>query len=756
MISTEHYCLVNRNENKKKETDQNILFSSTKNDFDLYYEEICQKIDDIRLFNIWFFQDASFMPDLNDIYYESLIKTIDLIVIPVSYELLTTENRTIDIDLNLARKFHIPILPIVEEGDINSLYESRFGKIQYLDKQQDIKTQIDFNNKLKKYINEVLLDKKTIEKIRQEFSNYIFLSYRKKDRALAQQLMKLVHSHDFMRDVAIWYDENLTPGENFEQRIAENLNKSNLFLLNVTPNLNEIPNYVLDYEYPAAIKNKKDILAVEMKETSKDVFLKNYSSINEIVRGTSEDIKDKLISIFKHEANCNPDHLYCIGLAYLNGVDVERDVEKGIALLNESANLNYIPALESLAKLYKDGKVVDVNYEMSLKYFNSIFEIKKSIKTKDDELSNALNDIALLLGEMGRYDESLNLHKVVLADRIKQHGKNNLLVMLSLKDIASVYMHMEKWDEALEIYLALCDKKITNFISENNVLALSMFDDMATALERLGHLDFALELREDVYNRLNTLYGSNNYDTLIALGNLANSYALHGKDEKALELNFIEYSKEREIFGDDHPMTLSTQSDIAYLLAKKKNFRKAKDIYLSVFTKRKKILGNNHPNTIKSAANLSFLLIKLTYYKSLINIMEDVVNSFQSTNITANLDVLRIYENLCLCYIKTNNKKRGFEYSKKTYELSKQLLGEENEETLTNLTNLIISLHHNKKYVKAMELAYEKISIFIHVFGSDDKTTRLIASLYIARAIKYKLIDAPSKIRKIINKIYAL
>lgn len=52
--------------------------------------------------------------------------------------------------------------------------------------------------------------------------------YRKKDRVHADALMRQIHSYEALRDIAIWYDEYLVPGENFEKNIRERLETSEL------------------------------------------------------------------------------------------------------------------------------------------------------------------------------------------------------------------------------------------------------------------------------------------------------------------------------------------------------------------------------------------------------------------------------------------------------------------------------------------------------------------------------------------------
>lgn len=48
---------------------------------------------------------------------------------------------------------------------------------------------------------------------------YVFLSYRKKDRKHAKELMRLIHANRFCLDIAIWYDGFLAAGEDFNAAI---------------------------------------------------------------------------------------------------------------------------------------------------------------------------------------------------------------------------------------------------------------------------------------------------------------------------------------------------------------------------------------------------------------------------------------------------------------------------------------------------------------------------------------------------------
>lgn len=74
--------------------------------------------------------------------------------------------------------------------------------------------------------------------------------------------MRLIHKNDFCRDIAIWFDEFLTPGENFNDAIKQALEKSQLFTPVVIPNLVSEQNCVMTVEYPKA----REITLQQLKE----------------------------------------------------------------------------------------------------------------------------------------------------------------------------------------------------------------------------------------------------------------------------------------------------------------------------------------------------------------------------------------------------------------------------------------------------------------------------------------------------------
>ena len=247
-------CRTNANINPQGKP--RVYFTCHPEDFETYFDKVCQDIFEAHSCAIYYTEDMTASISEEDLSTD--LGSNNLFVIPVTRKLLTQPNRAMDHDFQYAKKENIPVLPIMMESGIDDIYmqPDKFGALQYLNPYSTDATEIAFKEKLRKYLESVLISDETAKRVRAAFDAYIFLSYRKKDRNYANKLMRLIHQNPLCRDIAIWFDEFLTPGESFRDNIDKILHDSKLFALLVTPNLLEEtdgkPNFVVAEEYPAA------------------------------------------------------------------------------------------------------------------------------------------------------------------------------------------------------------------------------------------------------------------------------------------------------------------------------------------------------------------------------------------------------------------------------------------------------------------------------------------------------------------------
>ena len=326
---------------------------------------------------------------------EEILGGMQLVVFAVSSRFLYEANRAKDLELPMALRLHIPVLPIMLENGLGYAFSNTCAKIQVVPRYGTDPTAIPYDEVLETFLQSVLVGDELAEKVRDAFDAYVFLSYRKKDRRHAQRLMRLIHENPQFRDIAIWYDEFLVPGEGFNEAIKDAFEKSSLFAMAVTPHLEEEGNYVMRVEYPMARDRRSgrsdfEIVPVEMYEPADAVEGKDWRINPDRLKEHSEfkyreitNLRDEhripelnrtfveaLSRIAKKENDGSAQHRFFIGLAYLNGIDVEINQEKALELLTGAA-LDLVPCMDATAKLadmYRNGEGVGADLGEAIRW----------------------------------------------------------------------------------------------------------------------------------------------------------------------------------------------------------------------------------------------------------------------------------------------------------------------------------------------------------------------------------------------------
>lgn len=416
--------LTRNNENPNRKA--RVYFCAHAEDHAAFLQTISQEILTLHDCAFWYASpDTARTPAFLD-----ELKEMNLFVIPITRRLLTTQNYALRLEFAYAMEHHIPVLPLMQEPGLVGLFNEVCGNLQFLDPHTKDLTEISYKEKLKKYLNQVLLDDETIQKIQSAFDAYIFLSYRKTDRAFARELMQLIHENDFCRDVAIWYDEFLTPGEDFNDTIRAALEKSHLFVMAITPQMvapaigSTQDNYVVQKEYPMAKQAGKPILPVEMAQVDPAVLKQKFRDLPALTkRSNKAALASALSASFTRIAlrqNQSPTHDFFIGLAYLKGIDVEVDHKKAVTLIQSAANAGVAQALETMVRIHGSGTGVERSLEKMLYWQEKLVAQRKEAYRLAQTLSSAvamLEDIQALqqlCEELGKEEKALSAAKDLL------------------------------------------------------------------------------------------------------------------------------------------------------------------------------------------------------------------------------------------------------------------------------------------------------------------------------------------------------
>ena len=405
--------LYKTRENTSPQGKPRVCFTCHPDDFDACFEPIAEELLKRHNCAVWYKSSPDSRFD-SPAEMDAVLGQMQLFVVPVTRKLLEEPNEAMDTECLFAKERHIPILPLMREHGLDEPFTRRFGTLQYLDPDQRDMTAISFDQKLSRYLESVLVSDELAKRVRAAFDAYVFLSYRKKDREYAQKLMRMIHGVPCCRDIAIWYDEYLVPGEHFDDAILDALCHSDLFALLVTPNLVNEKNYVRDVEYPLAKENDKPIVPVEMKRTDMQELREHFPEIPDSISGLDNErfSSDFLSQIRRYALNkddASPEHLFLIGLAYLDGVDVEMDFDRALEMILSAAQSGFDEAMYRLYVMYHEGKGVERNYGEAKKWIIKCRDLaERSYITHPsqetfDRLCGIEHDLVLLLTEDSPY-----------------------------------------------------------------------------------------------------------------------------------------------------------------------------------------------------------------------------------------------------------------------------------------------------------------------------------------------------------------
>ncbi len=555
--SITEFSFVTR-DNSGVEGKSRIYFSCHANDKYKYFQSICKDIFSLM-------DCVIFYTDNMEAEYSEDVKNYDLMrmnlfVIPVTRDLLFSENRVINVDLPFAQQNDIPILPLMMDNSLIFRYEEVFGKIQYLTPRKFDETAIPYIQKLKIYLTTTLISDELRKKVQEAFDEYVFLSYRKKDRAYANELMRLIHINPRFRRLAIWYDEYLVPGERYDDLIKNAMETSSIFTLLVTPNLLEDNNYVLTTEYPYAKELFDMVLPIEMVSTDRKALEESYPGIPDIIQGKDDkELRDAFIDALKaiahKESKDDPIHNYMLGIAYLEGIDVEIDREYAVSYIESAAKDNLPEAVSKLARLYHDGIGVDTDWNKWLTLLEKSYSLLCENKADDRSLSETCFELANAYDEMGRFPDSLDY-----------------------------------WNKVYEFQRSV--------YTEDSKELMATLGKLSIAYQNIGEISKAKEINTDLYERQLRLYGDMCADTLLTMARLSKNYLYLGDYSKAYDILRDANGKLRSVLGDDNPTVIEVRTAFYDLCFFDKQYYYVSEMYYQRYLQMKDCFGEDYPLTL--------------------------------------------------------------------------------------------------------------------------------------------------------------
>jgi tetratricopeptide (TPR) repeat protein len=198
------------------------------------------------------------------------------------------------------------------------------------------------------------------------------------------------------------------------------------------------------------------------------------------------------------------------------------------------------------------------------KWLKQLVAIREEKGKEDEKLALALNELAVVHVNQGRYEEAETLYKRSLKISEKALGEGHVEVATILNNLSALYQIQNRYEEA-----ELLHKR-------------------------------SLEIKEKIL-------GKEHPDVASSLNNLAELYRIQRRYEEAELLHTRSLKIRQEKLGEDHPDVAITLNNLAVLYESQHRYKEAALLYKQSLAIVKKVLGNEHPYIASSLNNLAKL-----------------------------------------------------------------------------------------------------------------------------------------------------
>jgi len=333
-----------------------------------------------------------------------------------------------------------------------------------------------------------------------------------------------------------------------------------------------------------------------------------------------------------------------------------------------------------------------------------------------------LRHVGLLLDDMSRYEDARpHLERAVVAAE-KVYGPDHLETATCLNDLASVHLSCGDYRAALE----LCERSLA--IQE---LAYDPeHPGLTTPLNNVGMLLLKLDRLEEAYSFFERalairekVLGPDDPDSFSNLSNMASLLKRMGRCDEAYPFYERALAVVEKARGPDHPETALGLANFGVFLEHVGRYREAREYHERALAIREKTLGPEHPETAHSLERLAAVHKAMGGYEEAYPLFQQALairmKAFGPVHpVTANAmngvvsilyDLRRYEEALPLC--------------ERALAIREQTLGPEHNDTAESLNNLSSLRRKLGRYEEALPLWERTLAIREKVLGPDHPET---------------------------------
>jgi len=316
---------------------------------------------------------------------------------------------------------------------------------------------------------------------------------------------------------------------------------------------------------------------------------------------------------------------------------------------------------------------------------------------------DSVNNLAICLEGLGRFDEALLMHQRALEARERTLGPDHADTLASVNNLAVCQWTLGRQVEALPLYqrvLEACERTL----GPEHPSTLGLGSNLALCLRALGRHGEALPLYQHALEARERTLGPEHHFTLASVFNLALCYRDLGRQGEALPLSQRALEARERTLGYEHPDTLASVVDLATCLEALGREGEAHPLYQRAMEARERTLGPEHHFTLESIIKSALCLGVLGRQGEALPLHQRAQEACQRTLGPEHHATLSSISFLALCLGALGRQDEALPLHQRVLEARERTLGHEHPDTLSSVGNLANCLEAQHKVDEAVAL----------------------------------------------------
>ncbi|KAK6356082.1 hypothetical protein TWF718_000456 [Orbilia javanica] len=339
-------------------------------------------------------------------------------------------------------------------------------------------------------------------------------------------------------------------------------------------------------------------------------------------------------------------------------------------------------------------------------------------------LFDAMDHIALVFENQGKYGEALQWYEQALTGKEKVLEKDHPLIFPTVHHVAMVFDKQSKYDKAMQWY----ERALAGYQKTLNYSGVvGVIHNIALAFRNQGKDDEAMYYYGLALAGKEIILGKDHPAVFLTVHNIAVVLRDQGKYDEAMRWYERALAGCEKTLGKDHPSTLNTVNNIAIVFANQAKYDEAMRWFERALAGYEKALGKDHPSTLLTVNNIGLVLNSrgrhddaMQWYERALAGKEKVLGEDHRSTLDTVSNIAAVFFNQDKC----DEAVRWFERALAGYE---RVLGKDHPSTLDTVHQIALVFGNQGKYDEAMQWYERALTGFEKALGRDHPSTLLTA-----------------------------